>query len=259
MRLVPLGTNGYMPSHGRQSMAFLALTDEAAILLDAGTGVARLLEPAIEALLEPYPVLDVLLSHYHLDHVVGISYLPGVWRTRPIRIHAPGPPLVKTDPAEALCRLIHPPLFPVPLPEFPMAVELERLTGEWAVVGGVELRLRRQEHPGGSVGYRLGDSLAYVTDTTADDATADLAAGVDLLLHEVWLGPGGEAGPSGHSAADDVARIASRAGVQRLMPVHHNPRCSRPDLERLAADLVRLAPGVEVILPEEGRIYDVRS
>lgn len=257
MRLVPLGTNGYIPSHGRQTMAFLVLLDEAAILLDAGSGVARLLEPEVEALLGGYPTLDVVLTHYHLDHVVGISYLPGVWPTRPVRIHAPGPPLVETDPAAALCRLIHPPLFPIPLPEYPMAVELERLTAERAVIGGLEVRFRPQEHPGGSVGVRLGDAVAYVTDTIADDATAQFVVGVDLLLHEVWLGPGGEAGSTGHSAADDVARIATRAGVPRLMPVHHHPRCTRRDLERLAADLSRLAEGIEVILPEEGRIYTV--
>jgi glyoxylase-like metal-dependent hydrolase (beta-lactamase superfamily II) len=129
MRLVPLGTNGYIPSQGRQSMAYLVLTDDTALLLDAGTGVARLLEPKIEAMLEGYPRLEVLLTHYHLDHVVGMSFLPGVWPTRPVRIHAPGPPLVDATPDDALCRLIHPPLFPIPLPEFPMPVELDRLTG----------------------------------------------------------------------------------------------------------------------------------
>lgn len=257
MRLVPLGVNGYIPSHGRQSMAFLVLAGEAAILLDAGTGVARLLEEGVEALLEGSEALDVILTHYHLDHVVGLSFLPGVWASRPVRIHAPGPPLVDTDPAEALCRLIHPPFFPVPLPEFPMPVELDRLTGESAAIGGLDVRLRRQRHPGGSAGVRLGDALAYVTDTVADAATAGFAAGVDLLLHEVWTEAGGEAGATGHSAADDVARIAVEAGVRRLMPVHHHPRSSSEDLERLAAELARMAPGVEVELPEEGRVYEV--
>jgi ribonuclease BN (tRNA processing enzyme) len=257
MRLVPLGVNGYIPSHGRQSAAFLVLAGEAALLLDAGTGVARLLEEPILDLLEGFGSLEVVLTHYHLDHVVGLSYLPGVWPTRPVRIHAPGPPLVDTDPAEALCRLIHPPLFPVPLPEFPMPVELERLTGESAVIGGIDVRLRRQEHPGGSVGLRLGDAMAYVTDTVADRASAELAAGVDLLLHEVWFESGGRAAATGHSAADDVARIAVEAGVRRLMPVHHHPRSSPADLERLAEELGRLAPGIEVVLPEEGRVYEV--
>ena len=257
MRLVPLGVNGYIPSHGRQSATFLVLAGEAAILLDAGTGVARLLEEPILDLLEGFGSLEVVLTHYHLDHVVGLSYLPGVWPTRSVRIHAPGPPLVDTDPAEALCRLIHPPLFPVPLPEFPMSVELERLTGESAVIGGVDVRLRRQEHPGGSVGLRLGDAMAYVTDTVADRASAQLAAGVDLLLHEVWFESGGRAAATGHSGPDEVARIAVEAGVRRLMPVHHHPRSSPADLERLAEELARLAPGIEVVLPVEGRVYEV--
>lgn len=257
MRLVPLGTNGYIPSQGRQSMSYLVLTDGAALLLDAGTGVARLLEPAIEALVEGYERLEVVLTHYHLDHVVGLSFLPGVWPTRPVRIHAPGPPLVDATPDDALCRLIHPPLFPIPLSEYPMAVELVRLTGDPVMIGGVEVRFRAQEHPGGSVGVRLGDALAYVTDTVADPASAVFAEGVDLLLHEVWLGPGGEAGATGHSAADEVAEIATRAGVRRLMPVHHHPRATAEDLRRLAAELANRAEGVEIVLPEEGRIYEV--
>ncbi|HUF77601.1 MAG TPA: MBL fold metallo-hydrolase, partial [Thermoanaerobaculia bacterium] len=255
--LVPLGVNGYIPSHGRQTMAFLLLTGEAAILLDAGTGVARLLEAGVEALLGEAEALEVILTHYHLDHVVGLSFLPGVWPERPVRIHAPGPPLVDFDPAEALGRLIHPPLFPVPLPEFPMPVELDRLSDESASIGGLDVRLRRQRHPGGSAGLRFGDALAYVTDTVADAATAGFVAGADLLLHEVWTEAGGDAGATGHSAADDVARIAVEAGVRRLMPVHHHPRSSGADLERLAGELARMAPGVEVVLPEEGRVFEV--
>ena len=257
MRLVPLGVNGYIPSHGRQSACFLVLAGDGAVLLDAGTGVARLLDEPVRELLEGHGTLDVVLTHYHLDHVIGLSYLPGVWPTKPVRIHAPGPPLVDTDPAEALCRLIHPPLFPVPLPEFPMPVELERLTGAEVSIGGVDLRLRRQEHPGGSVGLRLGDALAYVTDTVADPATAELAAGVDLLLHEVWFESGGRAAATGHSAPEEVARIALEAGVRRLMPIHHHPRTTQADLDRLAEELTRLAPGIEVVLPEEGRVYEV--
>jgi ribonuclease BN (tRNA processing enzyme) len=257
MRLVPLGTNGYYPSHGRQTMAYLVLPDGGgALLLDAGTGVARLGEAPIQALLEGAEALDLLLTHYHLDHVVGLSILPAVLDFLPVRIHAPGKPMVDADPAEALCRLIHPPLFPISLTEYPMPVELERLPGESATIAGLEVRLRRQEHPGGSLGVRLGDALAYVTDTVADDATAELAAGVDLLLHEVWAEAGGEA-IGGHSAVDEVARIAVRAGVRRLMPVHHHPRRTWADLQTLAADLARRAQGVEVVLPEEGRVYEV--
>ncbi|MGD2114802.1 MAG: MBL fold metallo-hydrolase, partial [Acidobacteriota bacterium] len=76
MRLIPLGTNGYIPTHGRQTMCFLVRFEDRALLLDAGTGVARLLEPRVRELLEGVEQLDVILSHFHLDHVIGLSYLP---------------------------------------------------------------------------------------------------------------------------------------------------------------------------------------
>lgn len=259
MRLVPLGTNGYYPSYGRQTMAFLVLWDGQAILLDAGSGAARLGEPAVRELVEGAESLHLILSHFHLDHVVGVTYLPAVWPTRPVHIHAPAPPLVQADPAEALCRLVQPPLFPVPLTEFPMPVEIERLTSGRAQVGGLDVRMRRQEHPGGAVGFRLGDALAYATDTVGEDGTVDLVEGVDLLLHEVWARAGEDASSRGHSSADRVAEIATRAGVRRLMPVHHHPASGPSDLRGLAEELAGLAAGVDVILPEEGRVYPVED
>lgn len=257
MRLIPLGTNGFFPSHGRQTMAFLVVVDSAAILLDAGTGVARLAEERIRRHLDGHDVLHVFLSHFHLDHVVGLSYLPAVWPTLPVRIYAPGPPLTDVDPGEALCRLIHPPLFPIPLPEFPMPIELQRLAGESLRVAGLEVRWWRQDHPGGSVGFRFGDQLAYVTDTVGDAAAAGFVEGVDLLLHEVWTGAGGEAKAVGHSTADKVARIAGEAGVRRLMLVHHHPKHSDEELRALAAEMASLTPGVEILLPREGRSYEI--
>ncbi len=258
MRLTPLGTNGYMPSGTRQTMCFLVRYGDTALVLDAGTGLARMLDPRISAQVEECEGLDLVLSHFHLDHTIGLSYLPGLVPSLPVRIHAPGPPLVEADPAEALCRLIHPPLFPVPLPEFPMPLELIRVTGETHEVGGATLRLRCQTHPGGSIGVRLGDQLAYVTDTVADDMTVGFVAGVELLLHEVWTGAGGDPAAHGHSAADQVARIAREAGVRRLMPVHLHPARSPAELEALVRELEGSLEGsVDVLLPEEGRTYAV--
>ena len=259
-RLVPLGTNGYIPSHGRKTMCFLLLGDDEALLLDAGTGLARLLEPAILELLAPYPRLDILLTHYHLDHVIGLSYLPGVWRHRPVRLHCPGRPLVDADPAQALKQLLSPPLFPIEIASFPSGVEVIPLDGAGAHrIGSLAIRLRRQNHPGGSVGVRIGDLLAYVTDTSTDDATADFARGVGLLLHEVWASDdearAQDPASHGHSAAADVARLARAAGVTRLMPIHHHPARSESEVCALARSIASNAPGIEVLVPEEGRIY----
>jgi ribonuclease BN (tRNA processing enzyme) len=250
--LVPLGTNGYFPTHGRQTMSFLVAAPGAALLLDAGSGVARLTEPAVRRWLDGVERLEILLTHYHLDHVVGLSYLPGVLGSLPVRLHAPVPPLVALG-TEALDRLLSPPLFPVPLHRWPLPVEVAPYSGTRLEIGPFALALRAQKHPGGSVGVRLGDRLAYVTDTVFDPATAEFARGVGTLLHEVWLDDteAAAADASGHSSAANVAVLARAAGVGRLCPVHHHPKRDPEAIARLV-DGMRAAAGCPVELLGEG-------
>jgi ribonuclease BN (tRNA processing enzyme) len=259
VKLLPLGTNGFIPSRGRQTMSFLVVDAGTALLLDAGSGVARLLEPTAAAALAGAERLDVVLTHYHLDHVIGLSYLPGVARERRVRIFAPAPPLTEGGP-EALSRLIAPPLFPITLDRWPMPVEIVPYGGPELDIGGLRLRVRAQRHPGGSAGLRLDDRLAYVTDTVVDPETARFVRGVGTLLHEVWLDAGEaereDAGRTGHSAAPGVAELAKRAGVGRLIPVHHHPRRDAAGIEALARDLAARS-GRPVRLAVEGEPLDL--
>lgn len=258
MRLVPLGTNGFFPSFGRQTMSFLLLDDPSrrALLLDAGTGVGRLLEPRIATAIAGIEVLDVVLTHYHLDHVVGLSYLSQAWG-RDVRLWAPTEPLVDTTARAAIDRLLGPPLFPLELDRFPIAVEVREYDGDIELLGR-RIEVRRQRHPGGSVGLRIGE-LVYATDTAADEATVDLARGARMLLHEVWLSDEeGRRQPrqlEGHAALGDVLRLAESAGVESLAPVHHHPGRD----ERALDDLFRQAEGraasCSILRLEEGRVY----
>ena len=56
---------------------------EDALVLDAGTGLQRLV--ADPALVDGVRRLDVVLTHFHLDHVCGLAYLPAL----PVRPKAP--------------------------------------------------------------------------------------------------------------------------------------------------------------------------
>lgn len=259
-RIIPLGTNGFIPTYSRHTMSFLLLGEGAAVLIDAGTGVGRLLEPGLAALLQPYDHLNVILSHYHLDHLVGLTYLTAVCRDQPITLYAPTRPLVDSTPDEAVLRLLQPPLFPVTLPNYPAPVTLIPYSGDSLEIGGFSLRLRRQRHTGGSVGMRFGDRLAYCTDSALDAQTEPFVRGVGLLLHECWLtdeeGGGAEAGKGGHSGTSDVARLARTAHVGRVMPVHHHPKRTAQDLARIAAQMQTIA-GCPALVAEEGQPYDL--
>lgn len=257
-RLVPLGINGYIPSFGRQTMSFLLLTAQEALLLDAGTGVSRLLEPTMIELLQPYDCLNIILSHYHLDHVVGLSYLPGTWMRGVVRIYAPGRPFVEAEPNEALDRLLRPPLFPRRFEDFPTPVEVLPIRSEWLQIGNLTIHLHGQSHPGGSMGVRIGDGIAYVTDTPVEQTTEAFVQGVKLLLHEVWLtdeeAEQDQVEREKHSYVSGVAQIARHAKVGSLMPIHHHPKRSDGEIQKLVQEMEALA-GVEGVVPEEGRIY----
>jgi ribonuclease BN (tRNA processing enzyme) len=258
LRVVPLGINGFLPSFGRQTMSSLVLSGKEALLLDAGTGVSRFLEPVIEEMIRSYDCLNVILSHYHLDHVIGLSYLNGLWTRGRIRIYAPGRPFVEAEPDHVMERLLSPPLFPVRLNNFPVPVEVIPVIGNTLDLGGGAIRLQAQNHPGGSMGIRIGDDLAYITDTTVEPTTKSFVQGVRLLLHEVWLTDlEAEKNPverARHSHVSGVAKIAKEAKVGSLIPIHHHPRRSDGEIQGLVKDLGTLS-GVEVLCPEEGRVY----
>ncbi|MBM4089980.1 MAG: MBL fold metallo-hydrolase [Planctomycetes bacterium] len=221
MKLVLLGTTGYHPSDARQT-ACMALP-EAGIVLDAGTGLYRLRN------LLARPTLDIFVTHTHLDHVIGLTFLFDVLYQRDVqrvRVHGEAAKLAGLQE-----HLFNDCLFPAMPP-----IQWQPLSGPVALPEQTTLTYFPLEHPGGSIGYRLDwpdRSMAYVTDTTArpDAAYVDAIRGVDLLLHECNFPDGMEdhAALTGHSCTSPVARVARKAGVGRLVLIHTNPLVESDD------------------------------
>ena len=67
MELVLLGTGGYHPNEARHTACLML--PEHGILLDAGTALFRAREHLRT------PELVVVLTHAHLDHIVGLTFL----------------------------------------------------------------------------------------------------------------------------------------------------------------------------------------
>ncbi len=59
-----------------------------AIMIDAGTGVSRLVERP--DLVDGIESLDILLSHFHLDHIAGLAYLPAIELSSRTTVWGPG-------------------------------------------------------------------------------------------------------------------------------------------------------------------------
>ncbi len=215
MKLLLLGTAGYYPSEGRHTHCMML--PELGVLLDAGTGMFRVRRHLVT------PTLDVFLTHAHLDHIVGLTYLFGVLHERnveAVRVHADAAKLSAIRE-----HLFHPTLFPAMPP-----ITWVPLSGPVNVGRGATVRNFVVDHPGGAVAYRIdhaGGSLAYVTDTSArvDAPYVRHIRGVDVLIHECYFPDGSEdaAAFTGHSCLTPVLEVAAEAGAGQLILVHINP------------------------------------
>lgn len=227
MKLVLLGTGGYFPTTRRHTACFLL--PEVGVVLDAGSGMCRLGEHL------QTERLDVFLTHAHLDHIAGLTYLINVVSREVLQQTTIHGEAAKLDAVRE--HLFAEAIFPVP-PPFRFAP----LGGTHDLPGGGKLSCFPLAHPGGSLGFRLdwpGHSLAYVTDTTAA-ADANYVAqihGVDLLLHEAYFADDVNGLPAltGHSALLSVAEVAAAANVARLVLVHIDPRVDNDSHYNLAA------------------------
>lgn len=215
MKLVLLGTTGYHANDRRQTASLML--PELGVAFDAGTGLYR-----VSDYLQT-DSLDIFLTHAHLDHCVGLTFMFDVqYRSQLTRVTAYAEP----DKLEAIQQhLLAELLFPVQPP-----VELKPLPRETTLADGSRLTHFPLKHPGGSVGFRVDwpdRSLAYVTDTTArpDADYIEKIRGVDLLIHEAYFTDGfaEQAELTGHSCLTPAVQVAAKAGVGRLVLVHINP------------------------------------
>jgi ribonuclease BN (tRNA processing enzyme) len=218
MKVVLLGTGGYYPTNRRHTACLML--PEVGVVLDAGSGMCQ-----VGKYLET-DRLEVFLSHAHLDHVVGLTYLvnlvPGeVLRQTTVRGEAAKLEAVREH-------LFAESIFPVPPP-----FRFVPIGESCSLPRGGTLRAFALKHPGGSLGFRLdwpGQSMAYVTDTTATGNAAYLQVihGVDLLVHESYFARDEHDLPAvtGHSALPAVAELAAAAEVARVVLVHIDPQAA---------------------------------
>jgi len=258
VKLIPLGINGYLPINGRHSSCFLALFDDAAFLLDAGTGAARLHQPDIQAALQPYDDLHVLLSHYHVDHTAGLYYAFTAWRKGSLHIHAPVCPYMPANPEEAIGRYFSPPLNSYRLED--TNIKIHPLNRPESTIASHRINIWSQQHPGGSIGIRIDNILGYVTDTVVMMENVSHVEGVSCLLHELWLNDedasAQEMENKRHACFSPVARFVRAARPKQVMPVHLYPHYSDESLSRMVGELQQIS-GIRAELPVEGRIYTI--
>jgi ribonuclease BN (tRNA processing enzyme) len=241
-----LGSGGFVPTGTRETSSLLLLPEggDAAVVVDAGTGIRRLITD--RGLLQGRRRLEVLLTHFHIDHVCGLAYLTELGDVD-IHVHGPGAALYDTPTIDVLARLFSVPIMPIGLEDIGVGVG-ELGVGD-AEMGGLQVRTRRQDrHSNPTLGLRFGDALVWCTDTAEDPGTVDFARGARILAHDAWGPP---AAP-GHAEPAAAARVAREAGVPELVLIHVPPMADEADLHaRAAAEHDRVTVATDLLALHE--------
>ena len=277
MRVCLWGTRGSIASAGPDTVEYGGNTacaevegrDGTIVMLDAGTGVRRV----GDTYREPRR-LDILLTHLHMDHIQGLGFFAPFFE-QDFEIHVWGPPSTTQDLRTRLTRYLSPPLFPVRLRDVAARLELHDVPMGEFEVGGLKVTGQMVIHPGPTIGYRISDgqsAMAYLPDHEPAlgwggmpdqpqwTSGHDLAAGVDLLLHDAQYSAEeyAERVGWGHSRISDAVALARMAGARRLVTFHHDPAHDDGELDAMLAGARRQAgDDLEVLPGREGQTFRI--
>ena len=252
MRITVVGSGTVVPSLQRRQSCVVVQVGGETLVFDLGSGAVR---GMLRADLDPFSVDRIFFTHFHPDHTVdvvpllfSINYGSREKRTRPLHVSGPEPfvefwgSLMKVW-GEWMTGQYTTLVSELPL-ECPSPIDIAGCRLTWAPA----------EHRPESIAYRLdaeGGAFVYSGDTEYSESVVALARGTDTLLIECAFPD--EAPVPGHLTPSDVARIASEAGVKRVVLTHIYPETDSLDLVSEVAD----GFDGEVIVSEDGLALDL--
>ena len=278
MRVRLWGTRGSLAAPGPDTARYGGNTscvqvtgsDGTELILDAGSGV-RLLGAALHPSVRR---LDVLITHLHMDHILGLGFF-GPLRRPGLEVHLWGPASATLGLGARLTRYLSPPLFPVRLRDLEAKIDLHEVPCGDFTIGEFRVSAALVCHPDPTVGYRVSSragTVAYLPDHepalgarpfpigaewTSGHA---IARGADILIHDTQYTAEEYAARVGwgHSSVPHTFAFAALAGVRKLVPFHHDPSHADRDLDAIYAEATAtLHPPFAVEPAREGAVFDL--
>jgi len=247
-KVVVLGSAFVIPDENHANTHLALAGQHGVVMIDASqTPVLRLRKAGLDF----NHVHDLVLTHFHPDHVYGVPMLiMEMWlrgRKNPLRIHGLQHCVSRNENLMIAYEWDQwPGLFPVTFHAVDHEPELLVLENEDYRITAVPVK-----HFIPTIGLRIVDKatgrvLAYSCDTEPFPGVLQLAARADLLIHEATgKGPG-------HTSASQAGEIAAEAKAKRLVLIHYPGEADTSQLVPEAA----AAFGGPVTLAEDFMVFE---
>ena len=231
MQLIILGSGTSIPLSFRASPSIVCMVDSTIILLDMGPGTLRQLSSIG---INHDKIGHIFITHFHPDHTADLIHFLFATRNPPtLKLREP---FIITGPQgfkDLLKKLqnAYGKWLDIP-PELMKIEELDIQKPEKRKYGYLNIVSQPVKHTPQSLAYRIegrsGKSFVYSGDTAFCDQIVDLAKNSDLLILECSFPDGDEI--EGHLTPSLAGRIATLAGVNKLLLIHFYPQVLETDI-----------------------------
>lgn len=219
-----------MPAFGRQTSCFMIEREGELILLDAGTGMANL--GKYKSITDKYEKINIVFSHYHLDHLTGLSYIYNFFTDKELNLYFPQKSYSRS-PGDILKGVFSKEISSLAISDFSKKVNIIGYNDDF-YIGKNEVDIIEQKHSSPSFGVRIGN-VTYLTDTLTMEEGFFFARESKILLHECWYISKSKG--MLHSSLEEIAPLARKYEIAETLLVHLNPNIEREKYERAIAEL----------------------
>lgn len=278
------GTRGSIPVPGKDTLKYggntpcveIRTSNNKLLILDAGTGIRELGHRLVQdGFNEP---LDILLTHYHWDHIQGIPFfIPIYQKGREITFY--GIRGRVNTMKQLLSDQMELDYFPIKIDEVPAEIKFEHIQPNKLLhLDGLNIETLSVYHPSPTLTFKVSENdknIIYMTDNeldvkgenetnmiemlkTKNNELIKFCNGCDYLIHDMMydekvieskLG-------WGHSSNKAVANFAILANVKNLVFFHYNPDYTDEKIDQLLEstrnELKRYGSEINCIASREG-------
>src|SRR5215210_1154217 len=252
MEITVVGSGTVVPRLERRQSCVVVRAGGQTLVFDLGSGAVR---GMLRSGLDSFAVDRIFFTHLHPDHTVDVVSLlfainHGAPKKRTLPLHVTGP-----EPFLRFWASVMEVWGQWMTGDYPTLVsELPRECRSPIDLADCRLSWAHAEPRHESIAYRLDaaeGAFVYTGDTAYSESVVELASGADTLLIECSFPD--EAPVAGHLTPSGVARIASDAGVRRVILTHIYPAVDNPALH---SEVAKGFEG-EILVAEDGLTVSV--